>query len=166
MNLLGKIDRILRDKSESVVSFIVPAYQANELAELDKTKEYKITVNELKLKRSEYQNKYLWMLIDKIAKHEGMTSLDVYTQIIRMANIKTEFIQALPEALDKLRKVFRVVVEVERRTSPKGVETALVQCYYGTSVFDTNEMSEFIDRMLDYAARCEVDLGEYEGVWK
>jgi len=166
MNLLGKIDRILRDGSDSVVSFVVPSYQAKELAELDKTKEYTISVTELKAKRSSYQNKYLWMLIDQIAKHEGMTSMEVYAQIIKMANIRTEFVQAVPEALERLSKVFRVVVEVERRTSPKGTETVLFQCYYGTSQFEVGEMSEFIDRMLEYGAKIGLDMEDYNEVWK
>ena len=166
MNLLGKIDRILRDGSDSVVSFIVPSYQAKELNELDKSKEYKIAVSEVKSKRSEYQNKYLWMLIDQIAKHEGMTSMEVYTQIIKMANIKTTFLETVPEAIDKLRQLFRVVMVVETRTSSKGTETVLVQCYYGTSQFEVGEMSEFIDRMLEYGAKIGLDMEDYNEVWK
>lgn len=166
MILVGKVDRVLRDVGGAIVSFSVPNYQANALAEIDKGKEYKIELTEVKSKRSLIQNKYMWALIHDIAIHEGMDPDEVYCQIIKQAGIKTEFIETVPEAVERLKRAFRVVVERDRRTSPKGVETVVVQCYYGSSLFDTKEMSDFIDRMLDYAANVGLDLSEYKDVWR
>jgi hypothetical protein len=166
MILVGKVDRVLRDASGAIVSFSVPNYQATQLNELDKGKDYKIELTEVKSKRSLIQNKYMWALIHEIAKHEGMEADEVYCHIIKQSGIKTEFIETIPEAVERFKRVFRVVVERDRRTSPKGVETVVVQCYYGTSTFDTKEMSDFIDRMLDYAANVGLDLSEYKDVWR
>lgn len=159
MIITGTFDRILTDSKNAILSFIIPSYQK---IELDRDKTYKIEITELKSKRSLWQNKFCWALIDKIAKHEGMTDLDVYCQIIEMANIRTEVIETLPEAIERLSKVFRVVKVLEERTSKKGNSTVLLRLYFGTSTFDTKEMSDFIERLLDYARQIGIDVSEYE----
>lgn len=160
MIISGKYDRTLKDGFNSIISFIIPNYQSDLKLEHDKV--YKIEITEMKSKRSLWQNKYCWAIIDKIAKHEGMEDLDVYCQIIEMANIRTEVIETLPEAIERLSKVFRVVKVLEERTSKKGNKTVLLRLYFGTSTFDTKEMSDFIDRLLDYASQIGIDVSEYQ----
>lgn len=159
MILSGKYDRTLTDKSQSIISFVVPTYQSD--LKLDSEKIYKIEITEMKSKRSLWQNKYCWAIIDKIAKHEGMDDLDVYCQIIELAKIRTEFIETIPEAIERLQRAFRVVRVLEERLSLKGVKTVIAKCYYGSSTFDTKEMSDFIERLLDYASRIGIDVSEY-----
>lgn len=160
MIITGQYDRTLKDTRNAILSFVIPSYQAD--LNLEQGKDYKIEITEMKSKRSLWQNKYMWSIIDKIAKHEGMLELDVYCQIIEMAKIRTEFIETIPEAITRLSSVFRVVKELEQRESKKGNKTALVKCYYGTSTFDTKEMSDFIDVLLDYASQIGIDVSEYQ----
>lgn len=163
MILTGRLDRIVRFDSDSLISFIIPNYQAD--VKLDDV-DYKIELSPIKSKRSLAQNKMMWKLISDVAKHEGMDSDEIYIQVIKLANIRTEILQVLPEAIERLSRVFKLVVERERRPSPKGIETAVVECYYGTSQFDTKEMSDFIDRLLDYAARVGIDVSQYGDAWQ
>jgi len=160
MIISGKPDRVLRDKNTSIVSFIVPNYQAE--LELNHDLIYKIEITEMKSKRSLWQNRLTWALINEIAKHEGLDDLDVYCQVIELAKIRTEFIETIPEAIERLSRAFRVVKVLEERTSVKGVKTVIAKCYYGASTFDTKEMSEFIEHLLDYAARVGIDVSEYQ----
>ena len=160
MIITGQYDRTLKDTRNAILSFVIPSYQAD--LNLEQGKDYKIEITEMKSKRSLWQNKYMWAIIDKIAKHEGMLELDVYCQIIEMAKIRTEFIETIPEAIARLSSVFRVVKELEQRESKKGNKTVLVKCYYGTSTFDTKEMSDFIDVLLDYASQIGIDVSEYQ----
>ena len=162
MILTCKFDRVLKDDSQSIVSFKIPNYQAEYLINLDKTKEYKLELNEIKSKRSLQQNRLIWQMIGQIAKHEGMESMEVYCQIIKMAKIKIEFIETIPEAIPKLKNLFREVVEREVRCSAKGVTTVMLECYYGTSTFTVPEMSDFVDQMLDYAEKIGINTTEYE----
>lgn len=158
----AKIDRILNLEKDIIVSFVVHKYMLEEFKKIDINKDYKIEITEVKSKRSIFQNSMMWAIIDKIAKHEGMLELDVYCQIIEMAKIRTEFIETIPEAITRLSSVFRVVKELEQRESKKGNKTVLVKCYYGTSTFDTKEMSDFIDVLLDYASKIGIDVSEYQ----
>ena len=162
MILTGRFDRIVRFGSESLISFIIPNYQADVKLE---DKEYKLELTPIKTKRSLQQNKYMWQVISDIAKHEGMDSDEVYAQIVKQANIKTDIFQVLPEAIERLSRVFKLVVERDKRTSPKGIEMVVVECYYGSSQFDSKEMSDFIDKLLFYAQTVGIDTSQYGDNW-
>lgn len=162
MILTGRLDRIVRFGSESLISFVIPNYQANiELTD----KEYKIELNPVKSKRSLQQNKMCWALVYEIAKHEGMDPDTVYCQAIEMAKLKVDIIECIEDALERFRRTFRVVKVLEHRTSKKGVDTVLVALYYGSSDYDTNEMSKLNDHLLDYAARVGIDVSQYGDAW-
>ena len=165
MIISGKLDRVATLKTDALVSFIIPAYQANYLSELVEEEEYKIEVTKIKSKRSLQQNRLMWSMIGKIAKHEGVEQNEIYCQLIEMAHIDTIFLEGLPNAQEKMKKkknVFRVMVERDQRKSSKGVDIICYECYFGTSTFDQAEMSEFIDRMLDYAEKIGINTMEYE----
>ena len=165
MILTGRPDRVLEHKGEMIVSFVVDSYLAREFGKLE-DKLYKIEITEVKSKKSLMQLRYLWKLIHEIAHAEGSDEIEVYCNIIKMAKIKTVFIETVPQAKQDLEKAFRAVIERDVRTSQKGVTTSVFECYYGVSTFDVPEMSEFIDRMLDYATQVGVDLTEYGDTWR
>ena len=155
----GKLDRILKMGGQMIVSFVVPSYMIRE--EIPEGIDLKIEVTKYKSKRSLFQNAKMWALIHQIARVEGMDDLEVYRQLIRMTGIRTEFIETVPESVERLKKMFRDVVVIEDRVSKKGVKTVAVELFYGTSQFDTKEMSEFIDRLLDYAVKVGINVDEY-----
>jgi len=157
----AKLDRLINTQYNSLLSFVIPLYQAKNI-ELEQDKEYKLEITEIKSKRSLRQNNLMWAIINRIAQKVGMTDNEVYCQIVEMANIKAIYIQTLPEVKKELEKVFRVVHEEQERISDKGVETMMFKCYYGTSKFDTKEMNDFIEQLLYYAHENEIDVREFE----
>lgn len=161
MILTGHFDRIVRYGSQSLISFIIPNYQSD--VKLD-DKEYRIEITLAKSKRTLQQNRLCWALVYEIAKHEGMEPDVVYAQAIEMAKLKVDIIECVSEALERLRRAFRVVKILEQRQSKKGVDTVLVALYYGTSDYDTKEMSALNEHLLDYAARVGIDVSKY-GEW-
>lgn len=164
MIVTGRYDRTLRDESTSIVSFSISNYLANHM-ELERDVDYKLEITKVKSKRSLAQNRLIWELIGKIAQSEnGNGDTDyVYCQIIKLAGIKTVYVQTVPQAKADLLKAFRVVIDKDSRVSEKGVETIVMECYYGTSTFDQEEMSKFIDCLLNYAAEMNIDTREYQG---
>ncbi len=138
-------------------------YQIERVKELVKD-EVLIKIIKAYDKRTLQQNKYIWVLIDKLDKKlngHRRDKMKIYKNIISMAGVKTEYIQAIPEAKERLLKVFRHVEEIEERKTPKG-DSILYECYYGTSKFDKKEMASFIDVLLDYCEENEIDTREYE----
>ena len=164
MIITGKIDRILKATEHSIASFILPNYQATWLEELEKDETYKIEISKVKSKKSLQQNNYAWALMSEIAKKNNLipNADHVYMQILKMAKIKTNFIMALDEdeVVRSLKKAFRVVIKVDEREY-NGRDMAVYECCYGMSTFDKEEMSRFIDVLLEYASKVGVDVGDY-----
>lgn len=98
MIITGKLDRILKDNQNAIVSFSIPHFQAKWLDELDYDT-YKIEIKKVKSKKSLQQNNFAWALMSEIAKTLDLypDAEAVYLSIVKMAKIKTEYIMALDE---------------------------------------------------------------------
>ena len=163
--LSGKLDRVLRTTDFTIVSFTIPNYQANYLKEL--TDElYTIEIKKPKSRKTLAQNNYAWQLMTEIARELAIypSPDDVYKQVVQMAKIKTVFLESLNDekVIDGLRKTFRLVEIKEERLSVKGKETVMLECYWGMSNFDKEEMQRFIDVLLNYASEVGIDVSWYE----
>ena len=160
-----KITTKIKHLSGDSVVFEIKPWQIDWFKEY-KDKEITLTVSDKK-DRSGQQNALLWALIHEIDKAmNGYTSKqgeeELYLQLIEEANIKPEFIMALPEVVDRFRKTssFRVVQEVERREY-KGKEMVVLKCFPGSSKFTTDEMSDFIEATKRYASESGINLNEW-----
>ena len=105
-------------------------------------------------KRSLDANAYAWVLIDKIAAAVRVPKIDVYRQSVREIGGNCDYVRALPNAVESLKKGWQqhglgwLADEVGR--GPDGWVT--VQLTYGSSTYNTAQMSRLID-MLVYAAK-------------
>ena len=136
---------------------------------LDTEKEYRLTIREWRESRSSSQNRLLWAIIHDITtKQSGHATeeatSDVYKRLIKEARIQTEFYETVERAKSGLEKAFRVIEERQRRTSEKGVETVVYECYWGSSHFDTEEMSRFIEATLDMAEKAGINTLRYTDI--
>lgn len=129
-----------------------------------KDKELTIKVSEYKDKRSHDQNEMLWGIITQISdkvnhSHQEQDLLNIYSAILQRANVKREYIRTLPEAEDILKQSFRAVLEVPNsRKIENGKETVGYWVYYGSSSFNTKEMSQLIEVALDIATEVGIDI--------
>lgn len=126
--------------------------------------EISVSIGPAETKRSGAQNAKLWALIGEMdTALNGRRSRDgenaLYMNLIQDANIKTVLISIADEAFDefKARGAFRVVEPLEQ-----GAGVTLCRCYFGSSLFNTKEMADFIETALDYAAELGIDLTDYE----
>lgn len=163
--LTGKFDRVLTDGNKAIVSFTIPSYQSSYLKEL--TDElYSIEIKKPKSRKTLAQNNYAWQLMTEIARELAIypSPEDVYKQVVKMAKIKTVFLESLNDekVIDGLRKTFRIVEVKEERMSVKGKETVMLECYWGMSNFDKEEMQRFIDVLLNYASEVGIDVSGYD----
>lgn len=146
----------------------IQPWEVEKLKQIDTNKLYVVDIKEFKSKRSLEQNSLMWGLIDKINKKINgfkatkQSELEIYRQLIEMAQIKRELVATIEEARPTLESTFRVVREVGKLKTDKGQELTKFLLYKGTSQFNTEEMSRFIDSLLDYAVKSGVDVREYE----
>ena len=168
--LAEKAYRITDENGNLVVSFIVKGYDKSAaLLAIEETKnapKLEIEVKAHKSKRSLEQNRLLWALLGKMAmamsgKKNKVSSEECYCIMLEEANVACDYLLALPEAEPMLRQSFRVIRKVGER-EVNGKKLNLYQYFIGSSKYNTKEMTELIEAVLDKLAELGVNDSEIE----
>lgn len=111
-------------------------------------------------KRSLDANNYAWALMDDIAKVLRTTKWEVYLEMIQRYGTFT-YLPVMEADIPVIKKVFRVVRDrgiVEMVTqSGNHVFCHQMQCYKGSSLYDTKEMSRLIDGIVSEAQALHIE---------
>lgn len=114
-------------------------------------KEYELTIKEHRKRRSKDANAYFWEFLDKLAVKMRMGKIELYRELIRDIGGVSVQIFMLQEAVPRFRTNWAArgqgwFCDVESdRYNPRW---ATVTAYYGSSVYDTAQMSRLIDRLI------------------
>lgn len=113
--------------------------------------ELEITICRYRRKRSLDANAYAWVLIDKIAEKLGDTKENVYRAAIKEIGGVSEIVCVQAGAVDRLKDVWEhngIGWQISLMPSklPGCVNAVL---YYGSSVYDTKQMSALINYLVD-----------------
>lgn len=115
---------------------------------LDADTEYVVTIDKLKRKRSLDANAYFWVLVDKLATAQGLPSTtEIYRRYIKEIGGNREFVCVREDAADKLCAGWEhngLGWQTDRFPS-KVSGCVNVILYYGSSTYDTAQMSRLID---------------------
>ncbi len=127
------------------------------LWQLDKDKQYEI--KEYKKKRSLDANSYCWVLCKKIADKLRITKEEVYVKAIHEVG-KFEILPIKDEAADTFIKAWSSkgigwLCEVLNKSKLDGYTNLIA--YYGSSIYDTKEMSILIDSIVQEAKQLEIE---------
>lgn len=95
-------------------------------------------------KRSINANAYAWALMQKLAEALHSTKDEVYLECLKRYSGKFTYIIVKPNAADGIRELYRAVEDMGEITIGNSVGRQF-RAYYGSSTFDTKEMSVFID---------------------
>lgn len=109
-----------------------------------------LTVKRFRQKRSLDANALAWVLIDKIAQRMRMTKVDVYRDHIRHIGGVSETVCVQDRAVDKLTEAWsKNGIGWQTETFPSKIPgCANVTLYYGSSTYDTAQMSALIDALV------------------
>lgn len=137
--------REIRFKKADTVRVI--AELASYIDSLDDEKEYILTIKEHKQKRSLNANSYAWTLMDKLAEKLKMAKTDIYRSYIKEIGGNNSLVCVQDKALDDLIKTWEThgvgwLAETEKS---KLDGCTNVRLYYGSSVYDTAQMSRLIE---------------------
>lgn len=156
------LKRVVNEEGNVEITFSLPNYQAKWLDELDKTKDYEITIKEKSSQRSIKQNDKLWAIIGDIAEVQGYKDTwELYLQILKKAGAKTTKISVIKEAIKELKNAFRIVEPLYKLQNGDS-ELIVCECYFGSSSFSTKEMIELIETALEWASNCGIDTSKYD----
>lgn len=129
-------------------------------ASLDSDTEYVMTIDKLRRKRSLDANAYFWVLADKLATAQGLPgTTEIYHKYIKEIGGNREFVCIKEEAADKLCQGWEhngLGWLTER--FPSKVEGCInVILYYGSSTYDTAQMSRLIDLIVQDCKALDIE---------
>lgn len=118
-----------------------------------------VDIKKWRPKRSLDANAYAWVLMGKLAENQGITVDEVYRHHIREVGGNSNIVCVSDKALDMLRSAWE-----ERgkgwvtETLPSRLEGCTnIILYYGSSTFDTAQMSRLIDNVVQDCKACGVE---------
>lgn len=113
-------------------------------------KDLKAEIKPFKAKRSISANAYAWTLINKLAAKLKISPQDIYKTAVRHIGGVSETICCQTKAVDNFRKVWEsngIGWQTEILDSKIDGCTNII-CYYGSSEYDTEQMSRLIDNIV------------------
>ena len=110
-------------------------------------KELVLTIEEARKKRSLDANAYYWALAHEIAAKSGAEVTTVYRQHIQEIGGNCEILCMIAEAADNFCRIWerRGLGWVAEQMPSKLSGCVNVRAYYGSSTYDTKQMSRLID---------------------
>ena len=125
-----------------------------------KPKTYDLTVKEHRKKRSLDANAYAWVLIGKLADAMRLTPIEVYTNAIQSIGGNYEVIPIREEAVDKFTEAWKKqglgwpCVDM----GPSKIQGYKnLRAYYGSSTYDTRQMSLLIDALIQDCKALDIE---------
>ena len=141
------------------------------LDELKGQEKLTLKFGKFKQKRSLDANAYAWVLIGKIAEKTNVPKNDVYLEAIRNMGGNYEIVCCQDEAVDSLCRIWKAKGSKDgpgwiTETAPSKIEGCTnVWLYYGSSVFDVDQMNRLISNLqqdclalgLEVKSQAEID---------
>jgi len=163
MQLTGAVSDISLDFKTNKAKITLLVNERECLNSIQKLKDDKLSIEIKKQrnKRSLDANSYCWVLCDKVAKELSketvVTKEDVYKDAILQIG-RFEPVIVTEVAYDNFKRIWEnqglgfLVQEVSHKD-----KCVRVNCYYGSSTYDTKEMSLLINLLVDLAKQYEIE---------
>lgn len=107
-------------------------------------KELSVDIKQARAHRSLDANALFWACVRDLAAALGADNWEVYLALLRSYGVFTE-LTIRADALPRMRREWRELVELDHTTTPDGEEMVHVLAFYGSSSYDSAEMSRLID---------------------
>jgi hypothetical protein len=146
MKALAKSIRCQFDESGRQ-ELVLPLVSKVEIAELksavEQGKQLDVEIKVHRNRRSLNANAMLWVMLQKLAEAMRTSKDELYLLMLDRYGIFTHII-VKPEAVERVKAEWRLVRELGKGKIGN-VEGVQLQCYFGSSSYDTKEMSVLID---------------------
>ena len=125
-----------------------------------------VALKKFRYKRSLDANSYAWLLIDKIARAKRLPKKEVYRNAIKEIGGVSDTISIRRQALKRLQAEWNsrgTGWQVEEIGSPIPGWTTVI-LYYGSSVYDSRQMSDLIDSLVQDAKALGIETKSPEEI--
>lgn len=178
IELTGKIDGLNIEFStgKAILSLSVNERQSvmNLYDELHDCEKLKIKIDKYREKRSLDANAYCFVLIDRLAEKLNTTKEEVYRNAIKEIGGNSDIVCVKNEAVDKLCEMWSLRgIGWQTDVLPSKIKGCTnVILYYGSSTYDTAQMSRLISNIVQdceavgIETRTPDQLAEMLSLWK
>lgn len=151
--MIGKLKDLTRSREGNFLVTISTPENISELYDALSEKEISFEIKQSRRGRSLSANAYAWVLIDKIAERTGVKKTDVYRHAIKEIGGVSDTICVMDKAVDRLRESWeKNGLGWQTDTIQSKVEGCTnVILYYGSSVYDSKQMAQLIDSLIQDA---------------
>ena len=158
MEFTGEIKGVARDWQTNQFNITFSINEGSVVNEIDKLKDNKLSIKAVKHKekRSLDSNAYAWVLMQKIAEAVNSDKWSVYLECLQKYSRSFTHVIVKPEAIDKMKELYRTCIDLGE-ISVNGMTGHQLQVYYGSSTFNTKEMSVFIDGIVSECKELEIE---------
>lgn len=149
MKFTGKVLSVGRDWQTDQLNITFTINERAAAAEIDKIKEEeKLSIEAVKYrkKRSLSANALLWACLGEIASVLRTDKWEVYLLMLKRYG-KYTYICVKPNVVDAVKAQWRECEEVGKITL-NGQEAVQLLCYFGSSTYNTREMSVLLDGVI------------------
>ena len=146
MEFTGKLQTVARDWKTgqwNITFTINEASAINEVNNIQSCEKLSIKAVKHRNKRSLDANAYCWVILQKIAEVLHQDKWNIYLEMLGKYGVFTHII-VKPNVVDKVKEEWRTVKELGE-VSVNGMTGIQLQCYFGSSTYNTKEMSVLID---------------------
>lgn len=172
--MIGRLKELTFGRNgEQIISLTVRA-DARELFDSLKDADVSIEIKKYRKHRSLDANAYCWVLCDKIADKlcddgEITTKEDVYRESIREIGVYKDFPNMAPDDAKTLRHAWQMLGTgwvTEQVDYSQDGECVTVRCYYGSSQYNTKQMSRLIDNLVQDCRELGIETDTPEQIEK
>lgn len=147
------------EEGTAYICLNIPYRDARKFVGEMKNKRYEVEIKEFRQKRSSDANAYFWTLLDKLAEVLREPKDELYRGYVKNIGGVSETVCVLDEAVDKLRKGWeRNGLGWQSETAPSKIKGCTnVVLYYGSSTYNTAQMSRLIDFVIQDCKGCGIE---------
>lgn len=142
------------------ISLVIPIRQPWRLQGFKPNGSVEVILQEKKEKRSLNANAYAWQLIGQIADALKLSNQEVYELMIQRYSKAYTFVVLPPSAVEQAKATFKeshLYAQEIGTCTVNGKEGMQLQLFYGSSTFDTKQMSRLIDGIVSEAKGLDIE---------
>jgi hypothetical protein len=135
------------------------AWLSSLISSLDDNKTYAVEVKQHKKQRSLDANAYCWVLIDKLSEKLNVSKTEIYRQAIKEIGGNSETVCVPTKAVNKVCEGWKhngIGWQTETFKSKIDGCTNVI-LYYGSSSYNTNQMSMLIDNIVQDCKALDIE---------
>lgn len=159
MEFKGKFVNASRNLSTGRFNITFELTEGNikDLDKISSNKDLIIQAKQYYNKRSLDSNAYAWVLMQKIAEVTGEDKMEIYIRCLQRYSRAFTHLIVRPEVIPRIQEMFRVCIDLGEVTV-NGKTGHQLQCYFGSSTFNTKEMSVFIDGIISECHDLDIEV--------